>query len=112
MTVGSASLRDDVKEIHMLKLAEVEPAEGTGKPLLGANMELIQNLRVRLCASVGHCELTVKDLFALRENTVLALDKDTRDPVDLSLDGKIVARGVLVAVDDCFGIKITEILVA
>jgi flagellar motor switch protein FliN len=38
------------------------------------------------------------------------LDKDTREPVEISLDGKVVARGTLVAVDDSFGVRITEII--
>jgi flagellar motor switch protein FliN len=41
---------------------------------------------------------------------VLTLDKDTREPVEIALDGKVVARGVLVAVEDSFGVRITEIL--
>lgn len=103
-------MRDDTKEIHMLKLAEIQPPEAPGKKLLGENLELIRNLKVRLAVSVGHCELTVKELFDLRENAVLRLDKDTREPVDISLDGKVVARGMLVAVDDSFGVRITEIV--
>jgi flagellar motor switch protein FliN/FliY len=108
----TATLRDETKEIHMLKLAEIQPAESAGKRLLGENMELIRNLKVRLSVSVGRCELTVKELFDLRENAVLTLDKDTREPVEISLDGKVVARGMLVAVDDSFGVRITEIIPA
>jgi len=105
-------------EIHMLKLSELQPAEpaqglqpaqGSGRRLLGENMDLIRNLKVRLAVSVGQCELTVKELFELRESMVLTLDKDTREPVEISLDGKVVARGTLVAVDDSFGVRITEI---
>ena len=103
-----------VSEVHMLKLSELQPAEGVqpvqGKRLLGENMELIRNLKVRLAVSVGQCELTVKELFDLRESMVLTLDKDTREPVEISLDGKVVARGTLVAVDDSFGVRITEII--
>jgi flagellar motor switch protein FliN/FliY len=97
-------------EIHMLKLSELQPAEGPGRRLLGENMDLIRNLKVRLAVSVGRCELTVKELFDLRESMVLTLDKDTREPVEISLDGKLVARGTLVAVDDSFGVRITEII--
>jgi flagellar motor switch protein FliN/FliY len=97
-------------DIHMLKLSELQPAEAAGKRLLGENMELIRNLKVRLAVSVGRCELTVKELFELRESMVLTLDKDTREPVEVCLDGKLVARGTLVAVDDSFGVRITEII--
>jgi flagellar motor switch protein FliN/FliY len=107
---GTASLRDDVKEIHMLKLEELTGGDAAGKRLLGENLDLIRALKVRLTVSVGHCELTVKELFELRENAVLTLDRDTREPVEVWLDGKLVARGALVAVDDAFGVRITEIV--
>ena len=110
MTTASAPLREDAKEVHMLKLAEVQPSDGAGKRPLGQNLELIHNLKVHLSATVGRCELTVKELFDLRENSVLTLDKDTREPIEVLLDGRVIARGVLVAVDDCFGVKLTDIL--
>jgi flagellar motor switch protein FliN len=110
MTTGSTPLREETKEIHLLKLPELQPGEGSGRRLLGDKLELIHNLKVRLSASVGQCELTVKELFELRENAVLTLNRDSRDPIDVTLDGRLIARGVLVAVDDCFGVKITEIL--
>lgn len=109
---ASVSAREEHQEIHMLKLSELPPAEAAGKRLLGENLELIRNLKVRLAVSVGRCELTVKELFELRESMVLTLDKDTREPVEISLDGKVVARGSLVAVDDSFGVRITEIVPA
>lgn len=109
---GSVPLREEVKEIHMLKLTELQPAESAGKRLLAENLDLIRGLKVKLSVSVGHCELTVKELFDLRESALLTLDRDTRDPVEISLDGKVVARGLLVAVDDSFGVRITELIPA
>ena len=82
MTVAS-SVKEDVKEVHMLKLAELQNSELGGKRLVGENLDLIRNLKVRLTVSVGHCEVTVRELFDLRENSVVTLDKDTRDPVEI-----------------------------
>lgn len=110
----SANLKEEVKneggeEVHLLKLAELKSEELNGKRLLGENLDLIRNLKVRISVVVGRCELTVKELFDLRESAVLTLDRDTREPVEITLDGKLVARGVLVAVEDSFGVRITEI---
>jgi flagellar motor switch protein FliN/FliY len=73
-------------------------------------MQLIQSVKVRLSVSVGACELTVRDLFALKADSLIQLDKRMAEPVDILLDDKIVARGNLVAVDDDFGVRITEIV--
>ncbi|HXS20566.1 MAG TPA: FliM/FliN family flagellar motor switch protein [Steroidobacteraceae bacterium] len=111
---ASAHLKEEIKndggeEVHLLKLTELKAGDISGKRLIGENLDLIRNLKVRLSVVVGRCEITVKELFDLRENTVLTLDRDTREPVEITLDGKVVARGVLVAVEDSFGVRITEI---
>lgn len=115
MTAENASLlnnissSDEPRTVQKIKLTELDTGEKRGARLLGDNVDLVRNVRVRLTVSVGRCELTIKDLFELRENAVLTLDKNTGEPVDILLDGKVVARGALVAVDDSFGVQITEI---
>ena len=53
--------------------------------------------------------MKVGELFDLRESSVVKLDRDVNAPVDVLLEGKRVARGALVAVDESFGVRITEI---
>ena len=64
---------------------------------------------VQLDACVGQVSLTVGRLLQAHENEVLALDRRIDDPVDLSLHGRLVARGILVAVDGCLGVRLTEV---
>jgi len=52
----------------------------------------------------------VKELFELKENSILTLDSGTREAVEVLLDGKVVARGMLVAVGDSFGVQISEVV--
>jgi flagellar motor switch protein FliN len=95
--------------VRGIELTELEADADKGRTLLDENHELIRAIKVRVSVSVGKCELTVKDLLALKEDAVLTLDKDTRAPVDILLDGKLIARGHLVAVDDNFGVRVSEI---
>ncbi len=87
-----------------------EIAEGTlGTNLYNGNLDLIKSLKVKLEVMVGGAEISVGELFSLKENSVLNLDKLTHEPLEIYLDGKAVARGNLVVVDNNFGICITEI---
>jgi flagellar motor switch protein FliN len=104
------SVANGARTVQKIKLAELDESAVTGRKLLGDNIELIRNVRVRLTVSVGQSEVTVKDLFDLKENAVLPLDRSVREPVDVLLDGKVVARGNLVAVGENFGVQISEIL--
>ena len=82
-------------------------AEGT-KPLFPGNLELIQGLKVSLSVSIGRSEISVAELFALKEESLLKLDKLTSEPVEIWLDSRLVGRGELVVVGDNFGVRITE----
>ena len=93
---------------QQVKLQEIESGP-TGANLYNGNLSLIKNLKVKLQVAVGGAEISVGDLFSLKENSVVNLDRLTTDPLDITLDGKIIARGNLVVVDDNFGICITEI---
>lgn len=97
--------------IREIRLTEHEDRGREGDKPLGIGFELLRNMKVRMAASVGSAEMTVKELFELREGSVVVLDRDTSTPIDIILDGKVVARGTLVAVDDNFGVSITEITV-
>jgi flagellar motor switch protein FliN len=100
---------DTGKPVRNIKLAELDGTASSGRSLLGENLDLIRNVKVRLAVSVGGCEMSVKELFSLKQHSILSLDKNTRDLVEVLLDGKVVARGTLVAVDDNFGVRISEI---
>jgi len=93
-----------------IELTDLPPAAGKGRPIIDEHHELIRSIKVRLTVSVGTCTLTVKDLLSLKEGSVVTLDKGTREPVDVMLDGRIVARGDLIAVGDSFGVRISEVL--
>lgn len=100
------STQPSTKAVQLAELGEAPPG---GKAAFGGNMELIQGIKVRVSACVGQRELTVKELFALKEGEIVELDRASNDPVELYLDAKLIGRGELVVVGDNFGIRITEL---
>lgn len=97
------------QNVSALQREPREPEATHGEALFGRNLDLVREVKVRLVAVVGECEITVGDFFELREGSVVKLDRRVETPVDVLLDGRRVARGTLVAVDDNFGVRITEI---
>jgi flagellar motor switch protein FliN/FliY len=69
-------------------------------------------VKIQLQVRVGAVAMTLGELMAARENAVLALDRAVDQPVDLVLEGRTVARGQLVAVDEHFAVRITELPLA
>lgn len=77
---------------------------------LPANLELLLDVPVSLTVELGSTRLPMKEVLALTSGSVVTLDKVAEDPVELLVNGKLLARGEVVVVDNKFGIKITEII--
>jgi len=80
-----------------------------GPSLLSLDSAIFQNVQVRLRASLGELEISVDELLKLKAGSVIELDQQLNDLVELRLNEAVVARGEIVAVGDRFGLRIVEI---
>jgi flagellar motor switch protein FliN len=67
------------------------------------------DVTVELSVEVGRTRMTLGQALALGPGSVVALSRSAREPVDLLVNGKQVARGEVVVIDDDFGLRITEV---
>jgi flagellar motor switch protein FliN/FliY len=88
--------------------AAVAPDHRAAAPLLRSGHPL-HDVKARVMVCVGGATITVGELLAARQDQVLRLDRAVDQPVDLLVEGQLIARGQLVAVDDYFGVRITEL---
>src|SRR5262249_12842068 len=95
--------------VRPARLEELAAGGEAAAPPGEGGMQLVQDVRVRLTMSVGGAQLTIGELFALKDGATLELDKATSDPVDVLLDGKLVARGELMVSGEHFAVRITEL---
>lgn len=98
----------NVRAVELLPL--VDESQESGKALFKGNLNLIGDVRVRVTAVVGEGEISVAELFSLKDGSLVKLDAELNQHIDLFLDNKRIARGELVVVDDNFGICIKEII--
>lgn len=94
--------------VSRVELPVLSCAAEKGRPL-GERLDLVEHVEVKLLVTLGEAEINVGKLFSLATNDVIALDRDADAPVDIRLNGRVVARGLMVAVGDKFGVRITEI---
>ena len=85
------------------------PAFGTPAPA-PRGLELLQGVDMEVTVELGRTRMTVRDLLALTPGAVLELDRAAGSPADLLVNGRLVARGEVVVVDEDFGLRVTEIL--
>jgi len=74
------------------------------------NLDILFDVPVNLTVELGSCKLPMRDVLQLNPGSVVQLDKLADEPVELLVNGKLVARGEVVVVENNFGIKITELL--
>jgi flagellar motor switch protein FliN/FliY len=78
-------------------------------PLGSINPKLIETVNVTLEAFLGEARMTVAELTALKQGSIIPLDASLNQAVELRLNGVAVARGELVAVGDSFAVRLIEI---
>ena len=71
---------------------------------------LIQDIDVRLTVELGRTDMALRDVLALGEESVVMLDRLTDEPLDVKVNGKLIARGEVVAEGNRFGLRIIELV--
>jgi len=74
------------------------------------NLDLLMNVSLAVSAELGRCTMRVSDVLKLGKGSIVELDRLAGGPVDVLVNNRLVARGEVVAVDDRFGIRVTEVV--
>lgn len=83
---------------------EAAPAEPA------ANLRLLQDVDVRLTVEIGSTTLSLRELLALGESSVIELDRQAGELLDVLVNGTLIGRGEVVTVGDRFGVKLVELV--
>ena len=85
------------------------PAPSQGSPEL-AGLDIVLDVPVELAVEIGRTRMTIRETLALGPGSIVTLDRLAGDPVDLLVNGKPIARGEVVVIDEEFGLRVTEVL--
>jgi flagellar motor switch protein FliN len=73
-------------------------------------LDLLSNIEMDVTAELGRTRMTVRELLSLTPGVVVELDRIAGSPIDLFVNGTLIARGEVVVIDEEFGIRISEIV--
>ena len=74
------------------------------------NLDLIMEVPLQVTVEIGRTQRKVQDVLEFSKGSLVVLDKLAGDQVDLFVNGKCIAKGDVVVIDDNFGVRITEIV--
>jgi flagellar motor switch protein FliN len=81
-------------------------------PAAGAEIDLsrLSDIPMELSVEIGRTHMTVGETLALRVGSVVELERQAGEPVDLLVNGSPIARGEVIVIEEQYGLRITEIL--
>ncbi|BDA77932.1 flagellar motor switch protein FliN [Leptospira kobayashii] len=74
------------------------------------NLNLLMDVQMALTVELGRTKMYIKDILGLGEGSIIELDKLAGEPVDLLVNGKLIAKGEVVVIDENFGVRVTDIV--
>ncbi|EMJ96132.1 flagellar motor switch protein FliN [Leptospira alstonii] len=86
------------------------PTSRQSSPTQSTNLNLLMDVNLALTVELGRTNMYIKDVNGLNEGVVVELDKNVGEDLDILANGRLVGRGKLVAMDDFYGVQITEIV--
>lgn len=103
---SSSELPPGIKPFQFQDLAG---AAATGEP---ATLDLVRDVQLDLKIELGRTHMHLEDVLRLKEGAVVTLDKLAGDPVDIYANGRLIARGEVLVLNDNFCVRVAELIAA
>lgn len=105
--VQQASSEPSAEEAKPFEFDNLEPEGEDDEP---HPMDLLSDVELDLRIELGRTQMRLDDVLRLRGGAVVALDKLAGDPVDIFVNGRLIARGEVLVMNDNFCVRVTELL--
>ena len=101
-----------VEDADSVASAEFESLEDTSGGPAGAeaNLDVILDIPVTISMEIGRTKISIRNLLQLNQGSVVELDRLAGEPMDVLVNGTLVAHGEVVVVNEKFGIRLTDVI--
>ncbi|MCP4494676.1 MAG: flagellar motor switch protein FliN [Gammaproteobacteria bacterium] len=98
-------------EADSFKQVEAKPLNNTAEPGSGdVKLDVILDIPVTIAMEIGRTKLSIRNLLQLNQGSVVELDRLAGEPMDVLVNGTLVAHGEVVVVNEKFGIRLTDVV--
>jgi flagellar motor switch protein FliN/FliY len=99
------SFTDDIERVETEELSE---SRGAKKGEL--NLDVVLDIPVTIAMEIGRTRLSIRNLLQLNQGSIIELDRLAGEPMDVVVNGTLVAHGEVVVVNEKFGIRLTDVV--
>ncbi|GHD44822.1 flagellar motor switch protein FliN/FliY [Marinobacter persicus] len=104
---GEDKQRQDVRAAPMEEFGPDEEPRGDGT---SPDMDVIMDIPVTISMEVGNTQIPIRNLLQLNQGSVIELDRLAGEPLDVLVNGTLIAHGEVVMVNEKFGIRLTDVI--
>lgn len=97
-------------EVVPAELEELEDTSATLNEDESRKLETILDIPVNISMEVGRSKISIRNLLQLNQGSVVELDRVAGEPLDVLVNGTLIAHGEVVVVNDKFGIRLTDVI--
>jgi len=98
------------ESVRPVAFPPLEERKGDGDTRGIRNIDMLLDISLAVSVELGRAQMTVKEVLSLGKGSIIKLEKLAGEPADLYINGKLIARGEVVVIDENFGLRITEIV--
>lgn len=103
--------KPDFESIKVKELVEsVKVGDDALNKLKIQNLDFILDIPLKVTVELGRTNYLIKDLLTLGQGSVLELNKMAGEPLEILVNGKLIAKGEVVVINEKFGVRITDII--
>lgn len=99
-------------DIPKVKFEDLEPENIPYDKLEEANLDVILDIPVTISMEIGRTQISIRNLLQLNQGSVIELDRVAGEPMDVLVNGTLIAHGEVVVVNEQFGIRLTDVISA
>lgn len=89
---------------------ELDELTDESLPVNDPRLDVILDIPVRMTMEVGGTEIPIRNLLQLNQGSVIELDRVAGEPLDVKINGTLIAHGEVVVVNDRYGIRLTDVI--
>lgn len=97
-------------EAPTVEKADLDQLQDEGGANLSPELDVILDIPVTVSMEVGNTEITIRNLLQLNQGSVIELDRMAGEPLDVLVNGTLIAHGEVVVVNEKFGIRLTDVV--
>ncbi|MEL6430887.1 MAG: flagellar motor switch protein FliN [Planctomycetota bacterium] len=105
---GALDAATEAVAVQAAEIGELDGAtDANGDPI---GMDALLEVPVKVTVRIGRASLSLGELVKLGPGSLVALDREAHEPADVLVNGKVIARGEIVTIDNTYGVRVTSVV--